>query len=62
MNKKKSAKRAPITAKQLHQQKFLLIWSGIIVLYGIIFYYIPLGGWIMAFQNYKPKKIGRAHV
>ena len=25
------------------------------VIYGFIFYYLPLGGWIMAFQNYKPK-------
>mgnify|MGYP003014075563 CR=1 FL=1 len=25
------------------------------VIYGIIFYYLPLGGWAMAFQNYKPR-------
>lgn len=25
------------------------------VIYGFVFYYLPLGGWIMAFQNYKPK-------
>ncbi len=32
-----------------------LIWSAIIVVYGVIFCYLPLGGWLMAFQNYKPK-------
>ena len=29
--------------------------SALFVIYGIMFYYLPLGGWIMAFQNYKPK-------
>jgi len=32
-----------------------LICSALFVIYGIMFYYLPLGGWIMAFQNYKPK-------
>ena len=40
--------------KEAKRQKSLLIWSGIIVIYGIIFYYLPLGGWLMAFQNYRP--------
>lgn len=47
--------KIPITWKEIKRQKFLLIWSAIFVAYGIIFYYLPLGGWIMAFQNYKPK-------
>lgn len=47
--------KIPITWKEIKRQKFLLIWSAIFVVYGIIFYYLPLGGWIMAFQNYKPK-------
>lgn len=47
--------KIPITWKEIKRQKFLLIWSAIFVIYGIIFYYLPLGGWIMAFQNYKPK-------
>ncbi|MCD8336333.1 MAG: ABC transporter permease subunit [Lachnospiraceae bacterium] len=51
--KQKSGTR--ITIKELKRQKFLLIWAGIFVVYGIVFYYLPLGGWIMAFQNYKPK-------
>lgn len=42
--------------KEVKRQKFLLIASFIMVVYGIIFCYWPLTGWIMAFQNYKPKK------
>ena len=41
--------------KEAKRQKFLLICTAAFVIYGIIFYYIPLGGWIMAFQNYKAK-------
>uniref|UniRef100_UPI004025F16F ABC transporter permease n=1 Tax=Mediterraneibacter gnavus TaxID=33038 RepID=UPI004025F16F len=40
--------------KEAKLKKRLQIWSGIIVIYGIIFYYLPLGGWLMAFQNYRP--------
>ena len=50
-----AAKDKKITGKEIKRQKVLLIWSAIIVVYGFIFYYLPLGGWIMAFQNYKPK-------
>ena len=32
------------------RQKVLLFWSGVMVIYGIIFYYLPLAGWAMAFQ------------
>ena len=59
MSISKSAKlkepRKKITWRDIKQQKVLLIWAAIIVVYGIVFYYLPLGGWIMAFQNYKPK-------
>ncbi len=48
-------KKMTINMKDVKRQKTLLIWSAIFVAYGILFYYIPLGGWIMAFQNYKPK-------
>ena len=41
--------------KEVKRQKVLLFWSAIIVIYGIIFCYLPLAGWIMGFQNYKPK-------
>ncbi len=44
-----------ITLKELKRQKSLLIISFFVTVYGIIFYYWPLTGWIMAFQNYKPK-------
>lgn len=48
--------KVKITWKEIKRQKVLLFWSAIIVIYGFIFYYLPLGGWIMAFQNYKPAK------
>lgn len=44
-----------ITLKELKRQKSLLIISFFVTVYGIIFYYWPLTGWLMAFQNYKPK-------
>ena len=48
-------KNRKITWKEVKRQKFLLLWSAVFVIYGFIFCYLPLGGWIMAFQNYKPK-------
>ena len=50
-----TAPQVKITWKEIKRQKVLLIWSAIIVVYGVIFCYLPLGGWLMAFQNYKPK-------
>ncbi len=44
-----------ITWKEVKRQKTLLIISFFMVVYGLIFYYWPLTGWLMAFQNYKPK-------
>lgn len=44
-----------ITWKEVKRQKFLLIVSFFMVVYGFIFYYWPLSGWVMAFQQYKPK-------
>ncbi|PHU33892.1 ABC transporter permease [Pseudobutyrivibrio ruminis] len=32
----------------------LEVGARVICLYGFIFYYVPLVGWLMAFQNYKP--------
>ena len=49
------APKVPITWKEIKRQKVLLIWSALFVIYGIIFYYLPLAGWITAFQHYKPK-------
>ena len=48
-------KKKTITWKEIKKQKVLIIWSLIIVVYGVFFCYLPLGGWLMAFQNYKPK-------
>ena len=45
-----------ITMKEVKRQKTLLIISALVTVYGLIFYYWPLTGWIMAFQNYKPAK------
>ena len=38
-----------ITWKEIKRQKVLLIWSAIIVVYGVIFCYLPLGGWPASF-------------
>ncbi len=48
-------KKRDITWKEIKKQKVLIIWSLVIVVYGVIFCYLPLAGWVMAFQNYKPK-------
>lgn len=40
----------------LGKQKVLILMSVPFVLYTILFRYIPLWGWTMAFQNYKPNK------
>ncbi|OYP10632.1 protein lplB, partial [Lachnotalea glycerini] len=48
-------KREKINWKEVKKQKVLLIWSAVFVIYGTIFCYLPLFGWLMAFQNYKPK-------
>ncbi len=44
-----------ISLVELKRQRVLLIWSLFFVIYGAIFCYAPLVGWVMAFQNYKPK-------
>lgn len=49
------AKSSAITKKQLKNQKTLILLSIPYVIFAVVFNYVPLGGWIMAFQNYKPK-------
>ena len=49
------ALKPKITWVEIKKQRTLLIISLILVIYGFIFYYWPLTGWLMAFQNYKPK-------
>ncbi len=44
-----------ITRKTLFRQRELIYITIPFILYGILFYYLPLGGWLMAFQNYKPQ-------
>jgi len=41
---------------KLNRQQQLLFMSLPIILYVILFVYVPLWGWTMAFQNYKPAK------
>lgn len=56
--RKKTKSQEPavkITWAEIKRQKVLLIWAAIITIYGFIFYYLPLAGWTMAFQNYRPK-------
>lgn len=48
-------KRIKITWKEIVKQRTLVLLSLPFVIYVIIFCYAPLIGWIMAFQNYKPK-------
>lgn len=40
--------------KTLKTQKQLIFMSVPIALYLIIFNYVPIWGWLMAFQNYRP--------
>lgn len=46
--------------KLIKSQKTLILLSIPFIVYVIIFCYVPLGGWVMAFQNYKPK-LGLLH-
>ncbi|MDF2889147.1 MAG: carbohydrate transporter rane protein 1, family [Lacrimispora sp.] len=45
-----------INWKEVKRQKVLLLLSSVYVIYGFIFCYLPLAGWLMAFENYKPKE------
>ena len=53
---KENRPKIKISGKELKRQRFLLVVSFFMVAYGIVFYYWPLTGWLMAFENYKPKK------
>ncbi|MCR5234861.1 MAG: ABC transporter permease subunit [Lachnospiraceae bacterium] len=55
MARENNKKKEKITLKEIKKQSFLMIVTFCMVAYGIVFYYWPLTGWIMAFQNYKPK-------
>ena len=48
-------KRQKLTWKLIHKQRFLYFMSVPFIIWIIIFKYVPLWGWTMAFQNVKPK-------
>ncbi len=52
---KNNTQKIEFSWKEIKRQKFLLFCSALFVIYGFVFYYLPLGGWIMAFQNFKAK-------
>ena len=54
-NKNADNVKPKYTWAEAKKQPFLLVVSAVFLIYGFIFYYVPLGGWIMAFENYKPK-------
>ena len=54
MASKKKKVKTKFDWKEFKRQKVLMFWAAIFVIYGVIFYYLPLGGWVIAFQNYKP--------
>lgn len=41
--------------QKIKEQKVLVLWALIFFVFGFIFYYLPLGGWVIGFQDYKPK-------
>ena len=51
-----NVKKERINWKEIKKQKVLLLLSAGYVIYGFIFCYLPLAGWLMAFENYKPKE------
>lgn len=55
MARVKAKQDRKITWKEIKRKKSLLIVAFFVTVYGIIFYYLPLAGWLMAFQNFKPK-------
>jgi len=54
--KSKKKKYKKISWKLIKKQKFLIFMSLPFVIWIIIFKYLPLVGWSMAFQDYKPEK------
>ena len=50
----KYVKIKPRLGKRLIDQRYLLLMSVPFIVYLLVFRYIPLGGWLMAFQDYRP--------
>lgn len=47
--------KTKITWRTVKKQKELILLSIPFVAYVLLFYYVPLAGWLMAFQKFKPK-------
>ncbi|ETT60977.1 binding-protein-dependent transport systems inner membrane component [Paenibacillus sp. FSL R7-277] len=54
--KKNKRKKQPITWRVIKNQQQLIWMSVPLMLYIILFAYVPVWGWTMAFQNYRPAK------
>ncbi|ETT37831.1 MULTISPECIES: ABC transporter permease subunit [unclassified Paenibacillus] len=54
--KKNKKKKQPITWRVIKNQNQLIWMSVPLMLYIILFAYVPVWGWTMAFQNYRPAK------
>lgn len=54
-NKQTAIKTESSLSKKLYEQRYLIGMSAPFVLWVIIFKYLPLAGWLMAFQDYKPR-------
>ncbi|NOU84093.1 ABC transporter permease subunit [Paenibacillus sp. LMG 31459] len=54
--KNRKKKKKPITWRLIKNQNQLIWMSVPLMLYIILFAYVPVWGWTMAFQNYKPAK------
>lgn len=54
MNKKKKGNKAKFSLNLMWKQRYLLAMSLPFVIWLIIFKYVPLWGWTMAFQDVKP--------
>ncbi len=50
------ANKVKLNMKTLKNQKYLIYMSVPILLYILFFHYVPIWGWLMAFQDYKPAK------
>lgn len=54
--KRYKAPKVKITRRLLKKQRELILITLPFILYGILFNYAPLTGWLMAFEKYKPGK------
>ena len=59
MKEKIRSKKQKFSAKLMWKQRFLLLMSVPFVIWLIIFKYIPLWGWTMAFQDVTPKSFAQ---